>query len=198
MIQGELLTWPESWPSPCNQGKRNPIMRRRPNLVLYILLNIIVSAATTLGVLVLWDNFRPPALTRAPQVQGEDVQPDVVLTSTEPAPTLPAADKTVIEISSVVAAGDVTQESVLLRRIGEGNLLMTGWKLSGEHNNTFVFPTQPELILYKGGAVEVLSRAGDNTATEVFWDRSEAAWQSGETLQLVDTAGNIRAEYKIP
>jgi hypothetical protein len=173
-------------------------MRRRPNLLLYILLNIAVSAATTLAVLVIWDNYRPPALTRAPQVQGDDIAPALVLTSTEPASTLPAPDQKVIEIASVIAAGDVTQESVLLRRLGDGNLLMTGWKLSGEHNNTFIFPPQPELILYKGGAVEVLSRAGDNTATEVFWDRAEPAWQNGETVKLFDTAGNLRAEYKIP
>ncbi len=174
------------------------IMRKRSNLLLYLFLNILVSAATTLIVLVVWDNLRPPALTRAPQVEGAEIQPVLVLTSTEPVPTLPAPDQDVIEIASVIAAGDVSQESVLLRRVGEGNLLLTGWKLSGEHNNTFVFPAQPELILYKGGAVEVLSRSGDNTATAVFWDRSEAAWQSGETIQLVDTAGNIRAEYKIP
>jgi hypothetical protein len=161
-------------------------------------LNILVSAATTLIVLVVWDNLRPPALTRAPLVEGEDAPPAVVLTSTEPVPTLPAPDKNVIEIASVIAAGDVTQESVLLRRVGDGNLLLTGWKLSGQHSNTFVFPAQPELILYKGGAVEVLSRAGDNTATEVFWDRSDPAWQSGETVKLLDTAGNLRAEYKIP
>jgi hypothetical protein len=173
-------------------------MRRKSNLLLYLLLNIIVSAVTTVIVLVVWDNLRPPALTRAPVVEGEDAPPAVVLTSTEPVPTLPAPDKSVIEIASVVGAGDVTQESVLLRRVGEGNLLLTGWKLAGQNNNTFIFPAQPELILYKGGAVEVLSRVGDNTATEVFWDRSAAAWQSGETIQLVDSAGNIRAEYKIP
>lgn len=173
-------------------------MRRRSNVLLYLLLNIIVSAATTLGVLVAWDNLRPPPLTRPPQVDGEEAPPAVIVTSIEPTPTLPAPDQTVIAIDSVIAAGDVTQESVLLRRVGEGNLLMTGWKLVGEHNNSFVFPAQPELILYKGGAVEVLSRAGDNTATEIYWDRDQPAWQNGETIRLVDSAGNMRAEYKIP
>lgn len=173
-------------------------MRRRSNLLLYLLLNIVVSAATTLGVLAAWDRFRTPALTRPPQVSAPAVEPAVVITSTEPAPTLPPPEARVIEIVAVVAAGDLQQESVLLRRLGEGNLLMTGWTLAGDRGSAFVFPAQPELILYKGGAVELFSRTGDNTATAVYWDRAEPAWHNGETLILTDSAGNERARYTIP
>jgi hypothetical protein len=173
-------------------------MRRRSSLLLYLLLNIIVSAATTLAVLALWDHYHAPALAIPPQAPAQGSVPALVLTSTEPVPTLPPAGERVIEIVSVIGAGDLQQESVLLRRLGDGNLLMTGWKLSGEHHNTFIFPAQPELILYKGGAVEVLTRAGDNTATAVYWDRDAPAWRSGETLILTDAAGNERSRYQIP
>ncbi len=173
-------------------------MRRKSNLLLYLLLNVIVSAATTLAVLYLWDQVRPAPMTRPPQVSGDAVQPVVVLTSTEPAPTLPPPDVQVIQIDSVIAAGDLTQESVLLRRVGEGNLLMTGWTLTGDRGSAFTLPPRPELILYQGGAVEILTRDGDNTATEVYWNRTDPAWHSGETLRLLDSAGNERAVYKIP
>jgi hypothetical protein len=176
-------------------------MRRRSNLLLYLLLNIIVSAATTLAVLAIWDALNPATLARPvalPPLRAEQQAPPLVITSTEPSPTLPPPGEKVIEIISVVAAGDLDQEQVMLRRAGEGNLLMTGWKLVGERGNAFVFPAQPELILYQGGALEIFSHTGDNTPTEVYLDREEAAWQMGETIRLLDTAGNERALYKIP
>lgn len=175
-----------------------PIRKNRSTLLLYLLLNIVVSAGTTLAVLAIWDQLRPPTLTRPPEMSTVESNPAVVITSTEPVPTLPPASASVIEIRSVVGAGDLEQESVLLRRLGEGNLLLTGWTLSGEHNNTYIFPPQPELTLYKDGAVEVLSTIGDNTATTVYWDRSEPAWRSGETIVLTDPEGNERARYTIP
>jgi hypothetical protein len=107
-------------------------------------------------------------------------------------------DAKLIELVSVVGAGDLQQEVVLLRRIGEGNLRMVGWKLVGEHNSTYTFPEEPELTLYKDGAVQVYSGTGTDTVTEVYWNRTEAAWRSGELLRLLDPQGNERATFKIP
>jgi hypothetical protein len=176
-------------------------MRRRSNLTLYLILNIIVSAATTLAVLMIWDALHPNAqrpVTLPPLTSPGGQPPAPVLTSTEPVPTLPPTGTPVIEILSVVAPGDLPQEQVMLRRVGEGNLLLTGWQIQGDQGASFTFPARPELILYKGGALALNSRTGDNTPTEVFIDRAEAAWHSGETLVLLDSAGNERARYKIP
>lgn len=203
-------------------GANRTIMKKRPNLLFYLLLNIIVSAATTLGVLWAWDNLwgggpktsAPPAAVAENTAQpGNTVAlPGVMLENPAPSQTAPAAaaqeppaptetplpaDALLIEISSVVGAGDIQQEFVLLKRVGEGNLRMVGWKLVGE-NNTYTFPEQPELTLYKDGAVQVYTRSGTDTVTEVYWNRTEAAWRSGDTLRLLDPQGNERAAYTIP
>jgi hypothetical protein len=200
-------------------------MKRRPSLLLYLLLNILVSAATTLAVLWAWDNVwgasRRSAAPAAPLAQNTPQAPAPEATkigiplasgSSQQATATPVipqetagptetplpADARLIEVVSIVGAGDLRQEVVLLRRVGEGNLRMVGWKLVGEHKNTYTFPDQPELILYKDGAVQVYSRDGTDTVTEVYWNRSEAAWRSGELVRLLDPQGNERAVFQIP
>lgn len=186
--------------------------RPRSRLPLYLLLNVIVSAITTLVVLVIWDSLRGPDQTQlvlpliAPTVTVQGVLPATTAQSpaveeaSTPAPTatLPPLDTPVIEILSVVGPGDLDQEVVLLRRIGEGNLRMSGWHLESSGGVKYIFAEYPELILYKDGAVQIYSRAGTDTATEIFWNRTEAAWKSGETIKLIDPEGNERATYLVP
>jgi hypothetical protein len=176
--------------------------RRNNNLLLYLLLNVLVSAGTTLAVLYVWDYLRPPVVPPPPpgaEVVGpavvDEVQPPAV---PEPTATLPPTGQPVIEIRTVVGAGDLAQEVVVLQRAGEGNLRMTGWRLEGEQGQAYVFPDQPELVLFEGGAVQVFTHPGDDTATEVYWDRTGPAWQRGETIRLFDTQGAERASYTIP
>ncbi len=193
-------------------------MKRRSNLLLYLLLNILVSAATTLAVLAAWDNARKADLPSAPPVGAaaatatSPVKVVAVITAPDSTPgilpkpsdtpqpidTLPPVGQAVIQIQNVVGVGDIEQEVVTLKRVGSGNVRMAGWKLEGEHNNSFVFPDQPELILYQDGAVQLFSKAGTDTATEVYWNRKEAAWRSGETIKLLDPQGNQRAVYSVP
>lgn len=179
-------------------------MKRRSNLLLYLLLNVVISAATILVVLLVWTNTHrsemPPPASPLPGLAGPVASPTPPLPTPPPAPTetLPPEGTPLIEIVSVVGAGDLEQEVVMLRRLGEGNLRMTGWKLVGEHNNVYVFPATPELILYQGGAVEIYTRAGTDTATEIYWNRDRAAWRSGETLRLLDPDGKERAVFKVP
>ena len=173
-------------------------MQRRTNLVLYLLLNIVVSAATTLAVLAVWDRLRPPPITRPPAASAEQIQQPVILTEPVLTPTLPPVDAPIIEITSIIGAGDVQQEVVELKRQGEGNLVMTGWSLQGENGSKYTFPSTPELTLYQDGAMQVYSRFGDGTPLELYWGRTEPAWRSGETVKVVDREGNVRAEYSIP
>jgi hypothetical protein len=192
-------------------------MKKRSNLLLYLLLNILVSAATTLVVLWVWDNVVRQNEDRAlPQVQAQSTVPAAAQTisaleeatqpplpsmpveTSGPTETLPPADQPLIQITSVVGAGDIEQEVVMLKRTGAGNLSMVGWKLQGEHNNSYTFPAQPELILYKDGAMQVYTKAGTDTVTEVYWNRTDAAWRSGELIRLLDPQGTERATYRVP
>lgn len=178
---------------------------KRSNLFLYILLNIAISAATTLGVLWYWDKTRTPDVpSPAPTIASAAVEnlsvdePTEHPGTPEPTETLPPVDTPVIQILSIVGAGDLQTEAVLLKRVGQGNLRMAGWRLEGEDGDAFAFPEQPELVLYQDGAVQVFTRAGENTATEVYWNQDEPAWQSGESIRLLDREGNERATYRVP
>jgi len=177
-------------------------MRRggRNSLLLYLVLNIIVSAATVLAVLMVWERLRPqdtPALLTAPV--GPTAAPEVeetplpTLTSTPPGPA-----GELIEIAAVIGATDPQQEYVQLRRLGEGDLSLAGWQLKDEDGNVYTFSKDPELILYKGGAVLVYTRVGNDTPTEVFWNRTEAVWRSGEWATLVDSLGRVQARFQVP
>ncbi len=174
--------------------------RRRNNLLLYLLLNVLVSAGTTLAVLYVWDYLRPPILPKSPAFAAVEPAQTATQELLFPTPnvTLPPAGEAVIEIRAVIGVGDLAQEVVILKRVGEGNLLMTGWRLEGEQGQSYVFSAQPELVLFKDGAVQVFTRPGDDTATEVYWDRTAPAWRNGEKIRLLDAQGAERASYAIP
>jgi len=119
-------------------------------------------------------------------------------------PTLPASGTLTplppgfdpkIEIVTVVATGNLSDERVVLRLNGEGELALRGWSLQDEDGNLYVFP---ELTLFKDGAVTVYTKAGTNNVVELFWGLSQAVWEIGETVSLIDPQGNEQASYSIP
>ncbi len=179
------------------------------HLFLYLLLNVIVSAATVLAVLYIWDRVRqtelPPPLpeSTAPPASAATQPPaGAGLTATPPpAPTPTQARLSsgpLIQITSIIGATDPQQEYVVLKRLGEGDLSLAGWKLQDEDGNVYTFPSSPELILFKGGAVQVYTRVGNDTPAEVFWNRSQAVWRPGEWATLLDAQGNVQATYQVP
>jgi len=163
----------------------------------FILLNIIVSALTTLAVLWWWDNYQRPAfLNGLPLSVGlqEGTNPSDSI-SQDSLDHSGGTGKAEISILSVIAAGDPTNESVLIKQAGEGETWLTDWRLFDQDGNTFVFP---ELLLNQNGAVQVFTRPGMNTVIELFWGLQEPVWSSKEMVTLVDNQNSIRATYQIP
>ena len=164
----------------------------------YLILNVIVSAVTTLLVLALWDQRQPQALPIStgglPIVETAPTQPTVD-PSSQASATLPPLDTPVIEIEAVIGAGDPATEAVVLKRVGEGELLLTGWKISNGRGSEYTFPY---LVLNKNGSVRLYTRDGVNSVIELFWDRTESVWRSGDTASLTDPEGNLRAVFTIP
>lgn len=101
-------------------------------------------------------------------------------------------------ISSVIGAGDIETERVELQQHGQEELSLVGWRLEDEQQNIFLFPQFPQLIIYKNGAVNIYTKAGSNTAIELYWGMEVPVWQSGETVTLKDPQGNVRATYQVP
>ncbi len=164
----------------------------------YLVLNVIVSAATTLLVLSLWDRRQPQALPIAtggiPIAETAPTQP-VDQPPAQASPTLPPLDTPVIEIEAVIGAGDPAAEAVVLKRVGEGELLLTGWKISNGRGDEYTFPY---LVLNKNGSVRLYTRDGANSVIELYWGLSQSVWRSGDIASLTDPEGNLRAAFTIP
>jgi LysM repeat protein len=103
-----------------------------------------------------------------------------------------------VTIDSVVGAGDLDSERVMLKHSGEGELSLVGWRLEDGQGTIYIFPQFPQLILYRGGAVNVYTKAGSNTVVDLFWGLNKPVWESGDTVTLKDPQGNIRATYTVP
>lgn len=159
----------------------------RRQLIQYLLLNIFVSASVTGGILFWYDrNYRAvnqPVAMQQPSgntasASGAELQADIP-----------------VKISSVIGAGALETEVVVIKFEGEGQLNLTAWQLKDENGNAFTFP---QLTLYPNGAIQVRTAAGTDTVIDLYWGLAESVWSSGETARLYDSQGNLRAEYRVP
>ena len=161
----------------------------RRRLVLYLILNAFISACVTGAILFWYDrNYRSTALSA--------VQP-AAITNNQSAPpaTLNPNIDIPVEIVSVIGAGTLNAEWVVVRNAGKDPLSLSSWQLKDSNRNVFVFPN---LTLNGGGAVQIHTASGTNTVIDLYWGQSNPVWQSGEEAQLLDPSGNIRAKYKVP
>jgi hypothetical protein len=155
----------------------------------FLLLNVLISAATTLLVLFFWNQAHPTQQLTV-QATQEPTPPQQAL----PTATLPPLDTALISISNVFGSGNLDNEYVVLERVGKGELTLTGWKIADDQGNQYVFP-EIELIQ---GQLEVYSKNGVDTVNRLFWNRSQAVWESGETVHLLDYQDQERAQFTIP
>lgn len=103
-----------------------------------------------------------------------------------------------VVIDSIIGAGDLDSERVLIKHAGGTELSLVGWRLEDERGNAFIFPRSPELILYPGGAVNIHTKTGVNTVVDLFWGLDAPVWVSGTTVILRDAQGNVHAQYVVP
>ena len=176
-------------------------MRTNRKLGYYILLNVAVSALTTIIVLFIWgrSNPLPPQQELAITLPagGEQAGPPPTQASSagndQPAnPELAPGD---LEITSIVGAGDPESERVSIRYNGSGELSLAGWQLRDEDGNAFIFPA---LTMFSGGAVTVHTRSGADTVVELYWGQGTPVWTPGEEATLADANGETQATYIVP
>ena len=192
-------------------------------IFLLILLNVIVSASVTYGVLYYWENIRKSEtpyqlVTISGQEEkvlsgNSDVQ--LVVTDTapgaedgtiapteevsadvpeeEPTPVIRGAE---IEISIIRTPGVLSSEALRIVSNSDGVVSLEGWTLEDANGHILRFPNVQ--LLRKGIFIEVYSRSGHSTPYEIYWNLDEAAWQSGETAVIKDVFGQIQATYRVP
>jgi len=150
-----------------------------PRLVRYLLLNVAVSIVTALIVMSVWTFF---VFRDSPAVLDANGTPVQIASSQ-------------LRVGAVVAAGDLQNERVTIEHTGQQELSLVGWRLRDGSGIEFRFPA---LVLHPGGQVSVYTRQGDDTVSELYWDRQVAVWSNGETLTLLDSNGDVQATFVIP
>ena len=163
----------------------------RRRLLPYLLLNVVVSACVTSAILFWYhQNYRSVGQSSVqPVVPLVDQNVPVAQATLDPKVDIP------VEIVSVIGAGTLSAEWVVVSYTGDDQINLANWELRDEDKNVFVFP---QLILHPNGAVQIHTASGTNTVIDLYWGESEPVWQSGEQAQLFDPSGNVRAKYKVP
>jgi Lamin Tail Domain len=162
----------------------------RRRLILYLLLNVFVSACVIGGILFWYDrNYRSVSVSSVLPAAAVNSQSGAPAASFDPNVDIP------VEIVSIVGAGTLNAEWVIVRNAGGESLNLSGWQLKDSDRNVFTFPN---LTLNTGGAVQVHTISGTNTVIDLYWGLTNPVWESGEEAQLSDPGGNVRAVYTVP
>ncbi len=153
----------------------------------FLLLNMLVSAATIYGVLLYWqrNNPTPSVATQIPTSSEATRIPGV-------ATPQPVYD---VVIENVFGSGDLNTEYILLRNQGSQPVNLNKWKITGPNAANYEFPV---LSLNTNGAIRLYSRAGNSSVIELYWGAATAQWKSGDTLTLTNPAGVKLATFTIP
>jgi hypothetical protein len=178
-------------------------MRSWKRLFYFLLLNVVVSALTTwLVVSLMLNDFPQMPLSQPPGGGGDASNQNGGQPNDSGAPP---ADETggsdikfaigQIEIDSVIGAGDLENERVLIRHVGDQAVSLAGWQLQDEDGHSYVLPA---LTMFTGGAVTVYSRTGTNTVVELYWGMDDPVWREGEKALLIDPNGDVQAVYTVP
>lgn len=121
-----------------------------------------------------------------------------VLSAGTPTPEafIPVTRDRLVSVVSVYGMGDLNSETVRIQSNSDDVVVMDGWTIEDAEKNIYTFPNIQ--LIRKGVFVELYTRSGHTTPFELFWGQSEARWQSGETVVLKDSTGQIQATYRIP
>ncbi|MCA9915017.1 MAG: lamin tail domain-containing protein [Anaerolineae bacterium] len=105
----------------------------------------------------------------------------------------PTAENSEIEISGVIARGDVTAEGIGIVNRGR-TVSLDGWTLSDLDGNEYVFQ---EYRLFSNAEVVVYTRSGQNTPSVLFWGLNESVWDADDVVTLRDADGDVQAILRI-
>jgi hypothetical protein len=150
----------------------------RRRLVLYLLLNALVSLLVSGTILYFYDRAKPKAdcgtIESIPTLVSGTVKADII---------------------SVTGTGVLADESVIIQNSSDTPLVLTGWTLKNSQEITYTFP---QLTLYPGGNIQVHTGSGTDSSANLYWAYSTPVWKSGELAALYDTQNIARSFYRIP
>lgn len=116
-----------------------------------------------------------------------------------PIPTVPGeapGDAGDIGISAAEGTGDLATEMIQIVNNGADVQSIAGWTLRDEDSNVYNFGQVS--IFGAGAGVNLHTRAGDDTVTDLYWGLEEPAWRSGEQVTLWDADNQVVTTFIIP
>jgi hypothetical protein len=143
----------------------------------------------------------PPTPTIAPYriflpLVLKDNSPTATVTptpTTTPTATPVVPDLRVVYIVYDLPPDDLSTEYVRLQSYAPAFVDMTGWNLADQDGNFFTFPS---FALNAGAFVRVWTKAGANSATDLYWGLSAPVWNNDhDCARLRDTASHLVSEY---
>jgi hypothetical protein len=176
-------------------------MKPWKRLLVYLLLNIIVTGITMLAVLYLWENTAIKELMYTTVEQA----------SAGETPRVPDQDSPAggdgpqrIEIEEVGGVGNLATEYILLKHSTEDTedtVSLQNWVLRDENGHEFSILAQSgigSLELHAKGAVYVYTKTGESNPIELYLGLQDPLWNPGETVTLISPEGEIHDTYQIP
>ncbi|MBC7231865.1 MAG: lamin tail domain-containing protein [Chloroflexi bacterium] len=84
-------------------------------------------------------------------------------------------------------------EYVCFENRGTAPANITGWRVRDEYGHTYTFPT---FMLAVGAHVKLRTGCGTNTATDLYWCRTQAVWNNDhDTVYLYDSTWALVDSY---
>jgi hypothetical protein len=109
------------------------------------------------------------------------------------------ADENGIAITNVNFAApspekeNLIEEWVEISNLGTKDVNMADWTLEDAQNHTYKFP---DFSLPAGAKAKVRTGTGDDTAEDLYWNRSTSIWNNGgDVATLKDASGNVISLY---
>jgi len=135
--------------------------------------------------------FEPPSAEMTATAAAETGATATLL----PTP-FPETGELQVEISEILAPGQIDQERVSITNLGEGLADMQGWTLSDADGNVYTFSN---FRLWAGGGMAVHTRIGQDGSppANFYWGKLEAIWSTGEIATLKDAAGTTISTYVV-
>ncbi len=74
------------------------------------------------------------------------------------------------------------------------DVVMKGWVLASSRNISYTFGN---VTLFRSNFISLHTTSGTDVPTDLFWDRTEPAWQIGDVLTLTTDQNKVVTTYTV-
>ncbi len=98
-------------------------------------------------------------------------------------------------IRMVDGPGSIVNEAVQIVNDSNGVVNLNGWRLEHENGPAYTFGL---VTIFQGSNIWVHTTSGTDTSIALYWNQTEAVWQSGSVARLLDGQSNVIHSYTVP